>query len=203
MSEIVRRLCAAVIATSAIAAFTVGCSSDIEPKAIAESSSVVTETTIPTTSKINGQEGVDDGGDVDIDVAIGDCVELSGTAHDANIENAVCGSMESNYKVVSKAPTSDDCATDVDSAYYETFAGDEQGAVCLDIDWVVGGCIDMGTDSNDDQPVRIDCSSSGGTNPVRVVEILQNSSSYTDCSGEADSGLEYPERNFTVCIAEL
>ena len=205
MSGIVRRLCTAVIATSAIAAFTVGCGSDIEPKAIAESSSSVADSTTtsaaPTTSKITGQEGSDDGGDVDIDVSIGDCVKLGGTTTAAEIDNADCGSKDSNYKVVAKVPTSDLCASDVDSYYYETLAGDEQGAVCLDVDWVVGGCMDLG--SGMDEPARIECSDTSGTNVVEVVEILQNSTSIDECGSGADSGFEHPERKFTVCVAPL
>ena len=155
----------------------------------------------PTTSKITGQEGSDDGGDVDIDVSIGDCVKLGGTTTAAEIDNADCGSKDSNYKVVAKVPTSDLCASDVDSYYYETLAGDEQGAVCLDVDWVVGGCMDLG--SGMDEPARIECSDTSGTNVVEVVEILQNSTSIDECGSGADSGFEHPERKFTVCVATL
>ena len=90
-------------------------------------------------------------GDVDIDVSIGDCVKLGGTTTAAEIDNADCGSKDSNYKVVAKVPTSDLCASDVDSYYYETLAGDEQGAVCLDVDWVVGGCMDLGSGMDEDR----------------------------------------------------
>lgn len=205
MSGIVRRLCTAVIATSAIAAFTVGCGSDVEPKAVAESSSAVSDSTTTSTSpttpaKISGQEGPDAGGDVDIDVAIGDCVKLGGTTTNAEIDNAVCGSAESNYKVVAKVPSSDQCASDVDSYYYETLRGDEQGAVCLDVDWVIGGCMDLG--SGMDEPARIDCGATG-TDVVKVVEILQNSTSIEECSSEAESGFEHAERQFTVCVTSL
>lgn len=202
MTGIVRRVCTAVIATSAIAVFTVGCGSDVEPKAVAESSSAAasaTTTSTTTTSKITGQEGADNGGDVDIDVAIGDCVKLGGTTTDAEIDNAVCGSTDSNYKVVAKVPTSDQCASDVDSYYYETLRGNEQGAVCLDVDWIVGGCMDLG--SGEDEPARIECGSSG-SDVVKVVEIVQDSTSIEDCGSEAESGFEHAERKFTVCVTE-
>ncbi|MCE4264004.1 hypothetical protein CJ178_24950 [Rhodococcus sp. ACPA4] len=206
MSGIVGRLCTAVIATSAIAIFATGCGSDVEPKAIAESSSTVADSTTTsastTTSKIDGQEGTDAGGDVDIDVNIGDCVKIGGTTNDAEIDHAVCGSDESNYKVVAKAPTSDECASDIDQTYYETLLGQEQGAVCLDIDWVVGGCMDLGPGGLDDEPARIDCADSG-SDVVQVIEILQGSTSIEDCGSEADSGFEHAERKFTVCTATL
>ncbi len=51
---------------------------------------------------------------VDIDVEIGDCVRLGGTADAATIDEAVCGSDKSNYKVVGKAAKNAQCASDVD-----------------------------------------------------------------------------------------
>lgn len=208
MSGTVRRLCTALVATSVIAIFTAGCGSDIEPKAIAESTSgttsdPITTSTSPTTTGINGQEGTDEGGNIDIDVTVGDCVKVGGTADNAEIDNAVCGSDDANYKVVAKVPNSDLCASDVDQYYYETLLGQEQGAVCLDIDWVVGGCMDLGSGSIDDDPTRIECDDLTGTDVVKVLEILQDSSSSDDCSSEADWGLGYSERDFTVCAVTM
>lgn len=209
MSGIVTRLCTAVIATSAIAIFTTGCGSDPEPRAIAESSSsagsesATTTTATPSPTKINGQEGTDAGGDIDIDVSVGDCVKLGGTVDDAEIDNAVCGSAESNYKVIAKVPTSDQCPSDVDQYYYETLFGQEQGAVCLDVDWVVGGCMDLGPGDADSDPVRIECDDPTGEDVMQVTEILQGSTSVEDCGSESDSGFKYTERMFTVCTATI
>ena len=73
-------------------------------------------------------------------------------AFDANVAKAPCGSAPANYKVIGKAPTNAQCVSDADSYYYETLMGDEQGALCLDIDWVVGGCMELA----DDQPTHIE-----------------------------------------------
>ena len=91
----------------------------------------------PTTTKTGA------GGNIDFEAEVGDCVRLGGTTDDAEIDHADCGSAQSNYKIISKEASSTDCISDADSYYYETLDGVEQGALCLDVDWVVGGCMDL------------------------------------------------------------
>ncbi|MGC0365966.1 hypothetical protein ABH922_003950 [Rhodococcus sp. 27YEA15] len=203
MPGTLRRLLVAATAASAVAFFVAGCSSssDGTPMAAADSETAVTSSSAPTTTRIVGQEGDDDGGRVSIDVAIGDCVKLGGTMTNAEIDKADCGSADSNYKVVAKVPSNSQCASDVDSYYYETFGGNERGAVCLDVDWVIGGCVDLGFGST--EPAHVDCGASDTSNGVKVLDILQNTSSIDDCGGESDSGFSYPERNFAVCAQTL
>jgi hypothetical protein len=183
--------CAAVFSLSA-------CGSDINPVAVPESGAAAAPTTAPFSSKTTtATPPSSSGADLDIDVEIGDCVNLGGTVDDAVIDNATCGSRESNYKVVGKVGSSDECVSDADQTYYETLGGTETGALCLDIDWVVGTC--MALDGED--PVRIDCNdpSSGGE---KVTEILQNTDDANDCTISA-GGFVYSERRFVVCTDSL
>ncbi|MGU3436127.1 hypothetical protein ACNHUS_24310 [Actinomycetes bacterium M1A6_2h] len=180
-----------------------GCGSTIQGNPVAQSGTVPATGSSPSSTAsprttMPPLTGVDEGGDVDIDVEIGDCVELGGTVEDATIDNAVCGSPESNYKVVSKVPSGDLCGSDVDQYYYETLRGVEQGALCLDIDFVVGGCMDMGTPD----PTRVDCNASA-IEAVRVIDILQGTSDVDSCPDPANSGYTHDERNFVVCVEEL
>lgn len=138
------------------------------------------------------------GGDTDFQAAIGDCVALGGTVNNATIEKASCGSRASNYKVIGKAAHSTDCVGDRDNFYAETLDGIETGALCLDIDWVVGGCMDVGGE----EPVRIDCTESG-TEPVKVVTIRNGTDSVDSCPDSADSGFKYSERLVVVCVESL
>nr|WP_246461396.1 hypothetical protein [Nocardia transvalensis] len=137
------------------------------------------------------------GGDVDIQVEIGQCVKLGGSTSAATIDKAACGSAESNFKVVGKAPNSDGCPSDADEIYYETLRGRETGALCLDRDWVVGGCMDLGGEV----VKRIDCAAKA-TEGVRVLSILPNTDAVDACPG-SDGGYVYDQRRFVVCVQDL
>ncbi|WP_280338860.1 LppU family putative lipoprotein [Nocardia neocaledoniensis] len=150
----------------------------------------------PTTSKPAPTSSK--GGDTDFQANIGDCVSLGGTVTDATIEKASCGSRSSNYKVIGKAPTSSGCVSDRDNYYAETLNGIETGALCLDIDWVVGGCMDVGGD----EPKRIECSEPG-SEPVKVITIKNGTDSVDSCPDAADSGFKYEERQVVVCVESL
>jgi hypothetical protein len=96
---------------------------------------------LPTTDP-----SADSGGSVSVDVEVGACVTLGGTINAATADPAPCGSQESNFKVIAKKATSDECPTDADQTFYETLGGSELGALCLDIDWVEGDCFELGGD---------------------------------------------------------
>ncbi|WP_324194484.1 LppU family putative lipoprotein [Nocardia blacklockiae] len=137
------------------------------------------------------------GGHVDFHAEIGDCVTLGGSNAEATIAEAACGSAQSNYKVIGKAPTSGQCATDADNVYYEELRGRETGALCLDRDWVIGGCMDLGGDVTK----RIDCGAPA-VEGVRVLSILQNTDSVDACPHD-DGGFVYEQRKFVVCVQDL
>lgn len=194
---------AALAAIACSTLFLASCSSTVEPRAIpaddpVTSSSSASTTTRTTATPPPGQEGEDTGGDVELDVEIGECVELGGTQFDATIDNAVCGSQYSNYKVVAKAPTNAECISDVDQTYYVTYGDVEKGALCLDIDWVVDGCMEM----SGEDPERVACTEIG-TETVRVTEFLDGTTDPNDCADPATSGYYHNDRNFIVCVEDL
>ncbi|MCU1640618.1 MAG: hypothetical protein JWN03_893 [Nocardia sp.] len=204
----------AVPALSAAALLLAACGSTISGSPVAAPpglDSAISTTKAPgTTPKPSGKPSpgkpstppADRGGDTDFQASIGDCVKLGGTIDDADIKHATCGSKDSNYKVIAKAPAKAQCPSDADQVYYETLSGVETGAICLDIDWVVGDCLDMGVKGSDDDPKRIDCSTRGAADGVKVLSILKNSNSVDDCN-LGDQGYVYKERNRVVCVATL
>ncbi|RZK95041.1 MAG: hypothetical protein EOP30_05605, partial [Rhodococcus sp. (in: high G+C Gram-positive bacteria)] len=76
MTGLVRRVCTAVVALSATAVLVAGCGSDTTPTAVPESGASAATSSSESTTVIDGQEGEDAGGDVDFEVAIGECVKL-------------------------------------------------------------------------------------------------------------------------------
>ncbi|MFC8043796.1 hypothetical protein [Nocardia sp. NPDC057353] len=202
---VVRRALTATL--GAVAALTlIGCSSTVTGTAQPEIGNgtidAVSTTSTPKPSGSKPSSGKptpsnsNNGGDIDFDAAIGDCVTLGGTINDATIAKASCGSRASNYKVIGKAPTSTACVGDRDNYYAETLNNVETGALCLDIDWVVGGCMDVGGDD----PKRIDCTESA-IEGIRVVNIVQGTDDVGAC--DTSSGFKYSERRFVVCVEDL
>ena len=88
---------------------------------------------------------------------VGDCLEVGGPPDRPETPKVQCGSPESNFKVVGTVESTDQCPTDVDSYYslHSSFSG-SGSTVCMDIDWVVGGCMSIDPE-NDRDPVRVDC----------------------------------------------
>jgi hypothetical protein len=194
-----RSVRALVLALSSCAALILGgCASEVSGTAVAISGATIAPTTTTDPPTTTPTPEIDDGGSVDIDVEIGECVNLGGTVDEAAIANATCGSPQSNYVVFAKTPTSAECPEDADQYYYETYFDIEQGALCLDIDWQVGGCMDLVGEFAQ----RIDCATPGA-DTRRVVTILQGTSSVDDCPDPALYGFEKDSRNFVVCVERL
>lgn len=192
-------LCAGIAATAVVLA---GCASKIEGKAQPAledgTISAIDPTKAPrSSSRPTTTESPDRGGQIDFEAEIGDCVTLGGTTTNATIEKASCGSRASNYKVIGKAERSSQCVSDADNYYAESLNGVEQGALCLDIDWVVGGCMDVGGSD----PKRIDCTESAAEG-VKVVSIERNATDVSAC-GSGSAGYVYSERRFVVCVEEF
>ncbi|WP_179273679.1 hypothetical protein [Rhodococcus sp. 02-925g] len=181
--------------------FAAGCSSSETGNAVAADTTTTSSTSAApsTTDDVSGQEGIDAGGSTDIDVEIGQCVLLGGTMTAATIENAECGSMESNYKVIAKAEQNEQCPTDVNQTYYETLDGVEQGALCLDVDWVVDGCMSVPTVGMD-EPSRVDCSDPIATDVEQVTEIKTGTADPNECP---EGGFAYEARQFVVCTTTI
>lgn len=125
---------------------------------------------------------------------IGDCVK---SGDGPRLEKTTCGSGESGYKVVGKASETAHCSSDVDHVQQATRPDPEHDSLCLDIDWVVGGCMQLGS-----SPKHIDCQSPTGAEAVRVLTIEPGTIDVARCpSGNA--GFVYDQRRIVVCVARL
>ncbi|MCP2274700.1 hypothetical protein SAMN04244553_2054 [Nocardia amikacinitolerans] len=127
---------------------------------------------------------------------VGDCVVLGGGADE--IEKAACGGGNSSYKVFDKVPADGKCPADADQSYGQRVRGVEQGSLCMDIDWVVGGCMELGAGN----PKHIDCAAGGTAKGVRVLEVKQGITDVNQCAS-GNYGFVYNQRRFVVCVAEL
>jgi hypothetical protein len=90
--------------------------------------------------------------------------------------------------VVAAGPAGTACPSDADSGH--TLG---ETTLCLDIDWVVGSCVDV----SGDQPQRTECGPGG----VQVISILPDTVNVNACPS-ADRGFVYDERRFVVCIGD-
>ncbi|MEU0501640.1 hypothetical protein [Nocardia sp. NPDC005998] len=149
----------------------------------------------PTTSAIRSTFDKIAGG---LKVEVGDCVEIGHNGDAVTLGKAACGSATSNYKVIDKASENAVCASDADRTLNDTLRGINRAALCLDIDWVVGGCMDP----NKDNPKRVDCAAKGIPDGVRVVDVKQNTTNVNVCSA-SDRGIVYQQRQFVVCVHRL
>lgn len=126
-------------------------------------------------------------------VHVGDCVEFGdGT----RVEKTVCGSGNSRYRIVETA-AENRCPTDVDHVHHPTEPGTEHDSLCMDIDWAVGGCMQLGGDG----PQHIDCHAPSTAEAVRVLAIKPSTTDVTQCPG--NTGFVYDQRRIVVCVAHL
>lgn len=158
----------------------------------AEQASQQAQTAIQQATESAAQLQPDLGGDLGVDVEVGDCISATGTLADAVAIPAPCGTSASNYRVIGKAPTNAQCVSDADTTYYEELAiGGEQGALCLDVDWIIGDCMDVSGDAAQ----RVPCDA--GTAPrEKATAIIADAVDADSCPS---GGYAHPERRFTVC----
>jgi hypothetical protein len=135
------------------------------------------------------------------DLAVGDCLKVGGAVDRPEATKAGCGSPESNFKVVANVADSGKCPTDVDSYYtqHSTFS-DSSSTVCMDIDWVVGGCMSVDPE-HDSDPVRVDCTDGSKLHRQRATQVLTGVASVDQCT--SGLGYAYDERQFTVCVEDV
>ncbi|MCB0949954.1 MAG: hypothetical protein KDB44_11890 [Mycobacterium sp.] len=139
------------------------------------------------------------------DVVVGDCLQRGGPSDRPEASKAACGTPESNFKVVAvvsgSADGADQCPTDIDSFYsMRSSFSDSRTTICLDIDWVVGGCMSIDPENGRD-PIRVDCPDTTMPGRQRATQILQDVASADQCASGV--GYAYEERNFTVCVEHV
>ena len=135
------------------------------------------------------------------DLQVGECLKVGGPPDRPETTKVDCGSPESNFKVVGTVANTDDCFTDVDSYYSmrSSFSG-SGSTICMDIDWVVGGCMSIDPDNGRD-PLRVDCNDASQPNRQRATQIMQEVANVDQCA--TGLGYAYDERQFTVCVEDV
>jgi hypothetical protein len=138
------------------------------------------------------------------DLKVGDCLKLGGTVDRPEAIKVECGSRTSNFKVAARVADREQCPGDVDSSYSMRNAfSDSSNTACLDIDWVVGGCMSVDPANNSD-PVRVDCNDKTAPHRQRATQILRNLRdpvSVDQCASGV--GYAYAERRFAVCVEDM
>jgi hypothetical protein len=135
------------------------------------------------------------------DVQVGDCLEVGGPPDRPETARVQCGSPESNFRVVDAVRNTDDCPTDVDTYYSmrSSFSGTGP-TICMDVDWVIGGCMSIDPDNGRD-PLRVDCADRSVSNRQRATQILRGVANVDQCA--TGIGYAYDERQFTVCVEDV
>ncbi|KAA1251067.1 hypothetical protein F0Q45_06165 [Mycobacterium simiae] len=141
------------------------------------------------------------------DLKAGDCLKLGGTPDQPQATKAGCGSPESNFKVVAVEHSGADrtqCPSDVDSSYtvHNAISG-ATSTYCLDIDWVLGGCMSVDPAHKAD-PFRVDCGDRSVPHRQRVTQILMDLDppvSVDQCASGV--GYAYTQRRFAVCVEDV
>ncbi|KAA8962556.1 hypothetical protein [Mycobacterium sp.] len=141
------------------------------------------------------------------DLKVGDCLRLGGTSDRPEATKAPCGSRASNFRVVATVKGQADreqCPADVDYTYsMRNGFTDASNTVCLDIDWVVGGCMNVDPHNTTD-PVRVDCNDRSAPHRQRAIQILRNLSDPVGVDQCASGmGYAYAQRRFAVCVEDL
>ncbi|MBF6179538.1 hypothetical protein [Nocardia otitidiscaviarum] len=132
-------------------------------------------------------------GSPELQLTVGDCVAVA--ASGSGLEKTSCGSGTSAYTVTHLATDGAPCPSDVDRSHQRALPDGEHDALCLDIAWVPGTCMDL----SGDMATPVDCTSAA-PGRVRVVEIKRNTTDVNACSA-GDQGFVYDERRYVVCVA--
>lgn len=138
------------------------------------------------------------------DLTVGDCLKLGGTPDRPQASKAACGSRDSNFKVVAAVTDRAQCQADVDSSYsmHNALSG-ETSTYCLDIDWVLGGCMSVDPAHKND-PLRVDCNDRSVPHRQRVTQILTDLDppvTVDQCASGV--GYAYTQRRFAVCVEDV
>ncbi|GAB2999297.1 LppU family putative lipoprotein [Mycobacterium bourgelatii] len=138
------------------------------------------------------------------DYKVGECIKLSGSPDTPRADTAACGSPESNFRLVASVDDREHCPADVDSSYSAINAIDGSSkTLCLDVDWVVGGCMSIDPGHVLD-PVRVECNDVSAPNRQRATQILKRPDgpvSVDQCA--TGLGYVYAQRGFVVCVEAM
>jgi len=135
------------------------------------------------------------------DLKVGDCLKVGGPPDRPDVARVECGSTASNFKVISTVQDTDQCPSDADSYYATRSSFSSTGTtVCMDIDWVVGGCMSIDPENGRD-PLRVNCNDASVVHRQRATQILVKVANVDQCA--TGVGYAYDERQFTVCVEDV
>ncbi|MCV6965826.1 hypothetical protein H7J50_18730 [Mycobacterium intermedium] len=134
----------------------------------------------------------------------GDCIKLTGSPDTPRADTAACGSPGSNFRVVASVDDREHCPADVDSSYTAINPVDGSSkTLCLDVDWVVSGCMSIDPGRVLD-PVRVECNDVSVPNRQRATQILTHPDGAVNVDQCATGlGYAYPQRGFVVCVEHI
>lgn len=134
-----------------------------------------------------------------IDIAAGECVDFSVTTeNEAEVEPVDCEVAEASHIVVDQVTDPARCPGDVDVTYYETSAGSETLALCMDVNWKIGTCYDITRG-----PGRTEQASCSGQPDRRIEQVETVQRDTTAFDGCSRGGFAYDERRFIVCTVPV
>ncbi|AZI57132.1 hypothetical protein EH165_02060 [Nakamurella antarctica] len=129
-------------------------------------------------------------------VALGDCVQITGTGSELAPESVDCASMEATFKVVAKGE-SISCG-EYDSEFSEFGKGASSEKLCLGLNTLQGDCFRVGLTAFE-RELKVDCKTNLGRNSViRITKVAANSTDPSFCS-ETDSVRVLADRNSVFC----
>ena len=127
---------------------------------------------------------------------VGDCVVLSGSADEADVDTAKCG-RETLWKVASDDGKCDEMETN----YYVEVTGAKAVNLCLGHDVAVGECLEFSTsDSQTAMDKQVACSTKPGADEVVVkVTRIDTASAKVKC-GKKEIALPNVTRKTSMCV---
>lgn len=123
---------------------------------------------------------------------VGQCVSLSGTATDADVDEADCGDDGVLYKV-----TADDGACDaIEVNYTVSVNGSDAVDLCLEWDVEPGECVKVGTDKDE----LVDCAqTTGDTETFKVTSVEKGAAG--KCAKKREIPRVNEKRDTLICVA--
>lgn len=124
---------------------------------------------------------------------IGACVNLSGKTSAAVFNLTNCDSPDSNYRIIQRVATPNDCVKDADRRYYNLGDDGTEWTACMDLAWRADSCLSV-------QKVavrRVSCNDTNAENKQKPVQLISSTETVNDCA--SGSGFAHPVRRFTVC----
>lgn len=119
------------------------------------------------------------------------CVNVGGTANNAELTIVDCGSKKHTYWVVKRVVTPNQCG-DTDRPFYNNTAEGGEWTACLDLAWDNTHCLDI----RKFDVFKVACDVESKSKKLKPIRIITGAVTATDCPG---IGFPHPVRRFTVC----